>query len=383
MKSNAQYDLIIVGAGPVGMLTAIALADRNTSICLVDPTDNELTPKSHPMTIRQSTQTFLCAMQVWPDLQNRSHPLGQINLVHNEHFGSIHFKQTQLGYIIDAAHLVKALQKSVSQNPCIKWIRGASLRNLVEDQGSWSCKIEISEKTSKTITAKRVIACDGVLSNICESLKTPYKKVDKTFYSAIVEVQTSNWQAGYAWQVVMGEAIAGLIPSQKANSGHVIITSEKPLNNLDRWVEEACQGRLGTIQTWRESGIMHSCLKMRDPMQQPGVIALGNARLALPPIAAQGFNFAVDDIRTLAHWQKRGTWQSMDAKIWQQGWYQHRQPYAEQLYQDMQRIWTHMTLKPSTLRDLIHSAAWSWMGCDARLQASIQQKGQGMRAIHE
>ena len=384
MGIQAHYDFIIVGAGPVGMLAAIAMANReDTTVCLIDPEKKYKKPKSHPMTIRQSTYEFLCAMNIWPMLEKNSQPLKQINLVNNHNFGSVYFKQKPLGYMIDSAVLVDSLHKVISDHHNIAYRWGSSVKDIKPCYTDWVCSIQEANQGIEDILAKRIIACDGVKSTVCEKLQVESQELKQNLLSTVIEIKTSDWPVGSAWQVVQEGRISGVIPGQNKNSGFVIITSEKHVDNVEQAIKSVCLDRLGDIEAWQACGVMPSYLKSREPIKQAGIIALGNARLALPPIAAQGFNFAVDDIRTLAHWQKRGAWQNMDAKNWQQGWYQQRQPFAEQLYQDMKKILLHMAQKPSILSSCINTAAWSWMGCDAKLQHTMYTKGQGMRSIHE
>ena len=110
---NKSYDIVIVGAGMVGMTAALALAKQTSlSICIVEANDQPLTwdaTSYYPRVsaIALSSVRIFKSIDVWQAIcEKRVSPFGGIQVWDDAGKGEIQFKSSDiaesvLGYIIE------------------------------------------------------------------------------------------------------------------------------------------------------------------------------------------------------------------------------------------------------------------------------------------
>ncbi|EJF94144.1 UbiH/UbiF family hydroxylase [Bartonella taylorii] len=308
-EKNECKDIAIIGAGPVGMLAALSLADRGYSVCLIGPPSraNELRTTALMMPAIRVLQN----LNIWNIIKNHAAALSFIRIIDitsrivrapTVNFSSAEIGEEAFGYNIPNIELNNALVRSVTHTPNIT--RFVSSAKSFHHQKS---HISVTLADGSVIQTSLVIAADGRHSLTRAAAGIGVKQWD---YSQIALVL--NFSHDFSHQNTSTEFHTENGPfTQVPLTGHrsslvwvVNPPRAEELLNIDskvvaKIIEEQMQSMLGKltletpIQAWPLSGLIsHRFAANRT-------ILVGEAAHVFPPIGAQGLNLGFRDVQTL------------------------------------------------------------------------------------
>ena len=162
------YDVIVVGGGLVGSSFVCALSKLPLKIALVEAKDFQSSESdTRSLVLSEASVNIFSALGFWQEIAKFAHPIHEIQVSHQGHFGQVRFKAAEhnvaaFGYLIAAKKLLTALRKS------------ASTANV--DVISPAKTVSFDEKKSiitvqthdglKTLQAKLIVAADGTHSTL-------------------------------------------------------------------------------------------------------------------------------------------------------------------------------------------------------------------------
>ena len=377
--SPSPYDFIVVGAGPVGMFAALAVAQTGASVYICDPSATSAGPsnKRMPISLRHTSQILCNKLGVWDAIEPFATPMTDLVIRHSKHFGCLHLNSATsdlpaLGYSVPAATLARSLQDAVTRNTFITWKKGVSIDLIEPRKTGFTCRLS----SGSTLQARRLLVCDGAKSATCEKLGSVAQGYQHAFTSQVEHIKTQFWKQGHAWQIITPNAILGLIPCAQ-NEGYLIRTSLKDKIQSDSLDELLCN-HIGTIEQSKLCATIPSILQTRSSSIAPGIIALGNAALSMPPVGAQGLNMALETIASLQSWQERAPWQAYDPMEWQRAWQLAHDERLSSGYTWMSKIWDQVGSEKPWYQAQ-QALAWAWLGCSASGHDFVMTKGQGIQ----
>lgn len=305
-----DHEIAVIGAGPAGMIAALAAARTGRSVVLVAP---EARRADHRTTaLMDQSVAFLKRLGVWKDIEPHAAALRTMRIIDGTgrlvrapttSFRSAEIGLDAFGYNIPNAFLVDALAQAVNREPNIE-------RKAVEAQ-----KIEASHDgvtitlaDGTTLQTDFVVGADGRKSGVRESAgiavrswSYPQTAMVLNFSHSLPHDNIStefHTRTGPFTQVPLpGDRRSSLVWVLDAQTA-ATLSSQTPAE-----ISAAVEARMGSllgavsveepVQTWPLSSfVAHRFGKGR-------IALVGEAAHGFPPIGAQGLNLSLRDIMRL------------------------------------------------------------------------------------
>ncbi|MEH6639707.1 MAG: FAD-dependent monooxygenase [Porticoccaceae bacterium] len=350
--SNTHYDIAIVGAGPVGLAAALALAQspagKSLKIALIESRPPRQAPTNgkfdtRVVAINESSRRLLDSlspssltagslfnsprvcpyyiMEVW-DTAGNGHVRFDCAELHHDNLGHIVEQSVLMAALLDTLastknvdflcpHTVLDIQrtKPETKNQAITLRLDANTLNK-------SAETIASETTD--ISADLLIAADGARSQVREHLGFIHHVSDTGHTAIVATIKTEHPHAYSARQWFSTTGPLAFLPLQadaqtNAETGDAqfvsIVWSQQhqraehlmALSDQDfcRELELASEHCLGSLQLVSERIKAPLAQSHSDDYVQAGVALLGDAAHAIHPLAGQGVNLGFSDVAAL------------------------------------------------------------------------------------
>lgn len=323
-----QTDIAIVGAGPVGVSLALALAGSGHAVTLLEARDQLEVADPRALALSHGTRLILERLGVWAELAPHATPIESIHVSQRGGLGRAVLTAAQarvpaLGYVAGYGDLLAAL---VARLPACgaQVLTGASVAEVRGQEGRLSYRQGESEQT---LDAGLVVLSEGG-----RALPAPLAR-DKDYAQAAVicTVRTQRPHAGRAYERFTPEGPIALLPScmdnavalgsplpqagervgERDGSGEYALVWTTPQARLDErlalsdaeflvQLQVAFGDRQGRFTACTPRSAFPLRMRLAQEAAVPRVLRIGNAAHALHPVAGQGFNLGVRDAWELA-----------------------------------------------------------------------------------
>jgi 2-octaprenyl-6-methoxyphenol hydroxylase len=299
-----RHDLIIVGAGPVGMTLALALKDAGLDILLVDARARGAARHDpRVLALSHGSRLTLERLGIWQQL-----PATPIETIHISQQGRLgrslltaaDYGLPAMGYVVAAGHLAAALDDALAAAGIP--VRGDSpVRSLAAGADSTdSVSLSLADGTLEA----RLVACaeGSIQGNEAPEL------VERDYAQhAVISVATPvEGHAHRAWERFTPQGPLAVLPCG-ADCAIVHTASPAEADALMALDDEAYRARLqahfGERLHFAAVGPRARyplLLRYRPDPVGPRTVWLGNAAQTLHPVAGQGYNLALRDVWALA-----------------------------------------------------------------------------------
>lgn len=310
------------------MTAALALAQTNAGVLLLSPKPKRI--PSMPITLRYDQRDFLKSLGVWQDLEPETQAIDTLVLgwITSDHTPTIHAHEwgdEPLAYTMSMDTLYQRLQKAVIEHPGIEVIE-KEVHDLTPLWKKQTMPVWSIQTSARTFHAQRVLLAEGEQRTLAQRLGLGVNAHASRFESCVFRVkQTLSQQANQAMQYVAGDAVMGLIPDSQSDTQWLIATYSdtgpwKRMSDAvkkDRISEFFFQkGRtvsyVNDLVFCKSSGLSYQATSTL-----PGLLCIGQGRVSLPPLGAQGLNRAWDELKHLQAMQQRCPWHTADDVDWQ------------------------------------------------------------------
>lgn len=310
-----DYDILIVGAGPVGATLSCALANSSYNIALVDlqalPTELQQTDASRALALNYRSQQILEQYGLWAALQAHATSIQQVHISDRGHFGMTRLTAQKagvpaLGYNIPIPVLQNALNQSLRQQTNLTQFRPAKVTGLSAQTAGWQVELNIDGAT-KILNCRWLIATDGTYSSVRQLLNLPIQNTDYGQTAIAANVTVNRPQQGIAYERFAGTHTLALLPLAKQQYGLVWTLPTTQATAYLALDDTAFLQELQRNFGYRAGKFIEITARQSHPLQllyteeyaQAGLILLGNAAQTIHPIAAQGFNLGLRDVACL------------------------------------------------------------------------------------
>ena len=307
-------DVLIVGSGLVGLVAAHCLSGLNYKVTLVDK-KNLINSKNsfkdtRTVAVSEGSKIFLESLFLWSFLESCAEPIKNINVYdrssNNKILFSNQIKNKKLGYVIENKQFSKILINQLKKFKNTKLQYGF---NLVNAELNDKCTRAFSNNS--IINSKIIIAADGKNSQIKKIVgnKTFKKKYNES--ALVLNLFHKKKLNNTAYEIFYKTGPLAILPmkSSKGFFQSTIIWSNddtflRKLTSLEKtfiknFIEEKIGHIVGSITKINSNQIFPLSAHINDSFINKRLIYVGDAAHSIHPIAGQGWNLGVNDVKNL------------------------------------------------------------------------------------
>ncbi|WP_248321180.1 MULTISPECIES: UbiH/UbiF/VisC/COQ6 family ubiquinone biosynthesis hydroxylase [unclassified Caballeronia] len=316
-QPHFDYDIAIVGAGPVGLALAGWLARRSAtsrlSIALIDARTPEAAandPRS--LALSHGSRVMLQPLGFPADVT----PIRRIHVSQRGHFGRTLIEHDEhdlpeLGYVVRYGSLVGALAKAVRATK-VDWLTDTSALPPLQDNESVTLPLQ-SGGVERTIRVRVLVNAEGGLyqqgpRDVAVSTQRRARDYGQT--AIVGTVSVSDPQANVAWERFTNQGPIALLPcggQRHADYSLVWCCSPDEAARRMQLDDDALLAELGVAFGSRMGRFTRIVGRAAYPLGLTALnalvdrrtVAIGNAAQTLHPVAGQGLNLGLRDAQAL------------------------------------------------------------------------------------
>ncbi len=351
-NSALQFDLIISGGGLAGASMALALARLKKAdgsaltIAIVEshPLTDGL-PKSYDarvIALSHGSASYLNDLGVWPTLKSNAMAIKQIHISDRGHYGkarlnSNDYNVSALGFVSEMQAIGHCLLEPLKQYTNVQFFAPNSIDTI-----DWQAKqVSVQLKSGAKLTAALLLGCDGGQSQCRAQAHIASRVEDYQQVAIIANVSTSKTHNNRAFERFTEFGPLALLPMTGDRCSLVWTVAPEHVDKLLALTDNEFAVRLGDefgswLGNFTQIGQRFSFeLKLIQAEQQINhrLALLGNASHTLHPIAGQGFNLGMRDVKVMAECISQALANNLDI-----GSQQILADYAQQRASDHQQV---------------------------------------------
>ena len=317
-----QVDIAIIGAGVVGLATALSLAPTGLQIALFDaqpkpstgPQGTALNDWDRRVTaLTPESIRFLQSLDAWPSIgeSKRGGAYTDMFVWDAEGTGHVHFTATDLkieslGTIVESSLTTQALILATKTVPNISIHWGTRLESMDIEAGC----VRLTTSSGDAIVADMTIGADGGRSKSRElaRMRTREWRYGQNAIVATVRVEPHHSHA--CWQAFLPTGPLALLPLANDDLCSIVWSLDDALS--DQWIQadhDAFVAGLNRALSGRGPKVVEVSERQTFPLIQchavdysKGRFALvGDAAHSIHPLAGQGINLGLSDAQTLGN----------------------------------------------------------------------------------
>jgi 2-octaprenyl-6-methoxyphenol hydroxylase len=309
-SGSDSYDVVVIGGGPAGLASAIALAQTGATTALIarrSPcADNRTTA------LLGGSVDFLQALEVWQRVNDKAAELKVMRLVDDTgrlirapevRFSCDEIGLEMFGYNIENRLLLAALEQRAAELPGLtRFDDEAAAINPQDDV------VAILTGQGKALSARLVIGADGRQSLCREAAGIDVKRRELHQAALTFNISHSRPHRNVSTEFHTPQGPCVFVPLPGDRSSVVWVAAPKEAERLialsDGELSEAAEAQshsiLGRIAV--EPGRHMFPLAIEQPRQaaQRRIALVGEAAHVVPPIGAQGLNMGLRDAADIA-----------------------------------------------------------------------------------
>lgn len=310
---NKKYDIIVVGAGLVGMSMAVALARLGLSVVNVEKTsiDAQLEPEfdGRVSAISLGSKNILDNIGTWEFMLPHAEPILDIRVTDGNTPVFLHFDHNEIGeepfgYIVENRYIRYGLHQAALQHKNLALIENFSIKKLVQDVHS----VSIISTNKQILQANLLIAADGRESQIRGLAGIDVTSWDYGQTAIVCTIEHEFPHHGLAQERFLPVGPFAVLPMQNNRSSlvwvephdRVKIYLELPEDELVQEIAERVGGYLGKIKTVGGRFSYPLSLLHAKKYVSQRLALIGDAAHGMHPIAGQGVNLGFRDVEVLA-----------------------------------------------------------------------------------
>ena len=307
-------DVLIVGSGLVGLVAAHCFSRLNYKVTIVDKksfiNSKNTFKDTRTVAVSEGSKYFLESLSLWGGLEKCAEPIKTIKVYDRSSHNKIHFnnqiKNKKLGYVIENNKFSKILRNQLQKFKNTNVLYGF---NIID--------IKLNDKVSKAfsnkaiINSKLIVAADGKNSHIKKIVgnKTFKKKYNES--ALVLNFSHEKKLNNTAYEVFYKTGPLAILPMKSSTkfcqSTIIWSNNEKFLKKITscgsdfirNFMEEKIGNIVGHITNINSSQIFPLSAHINDSFKNKRLIYIGDSAHSIHPIAGQGWNLGINDVKNL------------------------------------------------------------------------------------
>lgn len=309
-----NFDVTIVGAGPVGLSFARALSDTSLNIAIIDrQTSKSLAnppEDGREIALTHLSKKILTSFGIWQEIdQNGISLIKEAKVINGASPYSLHFNhqdtsENTLGHLIPNRLIRAAAYKVAKESKAIKIITGVGVDSFNIDAN----KAEIKLSNKEIIHCSLMIAADGRLSSSRRSMGIPSEVKDFGKTVIVCKMEHEKPHSNIAYECFHYGRTLAVLPMVGNYSSIVITISSDQADAIMKMKDQTFNQDIQTRFNSRLGGMMIVGKKYSYPLfashashfHANRFALIGDASVGMHPVTAHGFNLGLRGSKTLA-----------------------------------------------------------------------------------
>jgi 2-octaprenyl-6-methoxyphenol hydroxylase len=306
---------VVIGAGPVGAIAALALAARGIGVRLLEARGRaEGKADRRAIALSWGSRLALDRVGIWPRIA-QADPIERVSVSERGAFGSIEFTTADLGtpalgYVVDYGDLARACADSLdAAGVDVAYhtaVSALSLSSSQEQPGGVLLDLAPHGQVAHRFGARCVVLADGAEGIEAEATLVRHERAYRQV-ALVGEVACDHFMRGRAFERFTGSGPLALLPRADHYACVWVVEPAYARMLLDGGASALAQGLqraagpgFGAMRWLTAPREVPLALRRTRAPADVRVVPIGNASQMLHPVAGQGFNLGVRDALALA-----------------------------------------------------------------------------------
>jgi 2-octaprenyl-6-methoxyphenol hydroxylase len=307
VHQTQTYDVAVIGGGPAGLVSALALAEAGANTLLIAP---KAGPDHRTTALLASSVTALETLGVWQACRPHAAPLRRLRIVDDTQrlmrapeifFDAAEIELEAFGYNIENRHLVTALETRVEalglariMAPALELVQGAGYAAIKHSGGE--------------VGVQLVIGADGA-NSLCRAaagISTRRRSYPQTALTLNLSHSRSHNDTSTEFHTESGPFTLVPLPGQRSSLVCVLDPERAAAlaamddAELSGEIERRAHSHLGRMSVEPGRGLFPLAVETAATFANKRIVLVGEAAHIVPPIGAQGLNLGLRDAATIA-----------------------------------------------------------------------------------
>ena len=308
-KKQITCDAIVVGGGPSGRITALALAKTGIKTALIAPVDAP--PDARTTALWQKSIDLLKDLGIWDDILPTAEPLNTMRMIDGSKrlirspetlFESAELGVDEFGYNIINAELNKVLAAACAAEDNLTCVD-----DLAENAAFSEEKAVFTTKTGATVSADLAVAADGRNSLLRTSAGIEVKRWSYPQTALVLNLEHTLPHRGISTEFHTPTGPFTLVPLPGRQSSLVCVETAETADRLKtmdkkllaRELEDRAHSILGKFTVISEPQTFPLSGMTAQSVISNRLALVGETAHVFPPVGAQGLNLSMRDIADL------------------------------------------------------------------------------------
>jgi 2-octaprenyl-6-methoxyphenol hydroxylase len=301
IDTTQTVDIAIIGAGPVGMTLALALAGGPHRVLLIDSRPRGASAGDpRALALSHGTQQLLERLNAWNSAAGT--PIHDIHVSQRGGFGRTIIDRNEqgvpaLGYVMRYRDLAAALDARIDSTQLLDDCQVDGIETGRQGATLTVCR----QGTTQRIAARLIVHAEGTPGN-----DTAVDVRDYRQHAVVAEVRPAPGHKHRAWERFTPDGPLALLPLGQDYSIVFTVPPEKAAHLLqldDTAFLAALRVQFGSRLDFTATGPRASfplALRIRRQLTEKRQVWIGNCAQTLHPVSGQGFNLGLRDAWELA-----------------------------------------------------------------------------------
>ena len=298
-----KVDFIIVGAGIIGMTTALALCRSGKKVAIIEKNLEKSLKINRVYTLSEKTRLFYEEIELWNDIQEINNLDGMSiyyrNLEKNNIISFSRKKNTNIGYIAKSKNIILALKGKLEKYKNFSLMDKSIIANMeVLENG-----LKIKTDKNIEIEGKYLISCEGSNSKIKQDIKIKNIYDDYKSKALVFNIEHKLSNNNIAFQIFLESGPVAFLPIDNNNFSMVVSVKNKFLSddsfskdNICSYLERISSGSFGKIKLMGEIISFNLMGFDSEKYKLNNILFVGDSAHGIHPLAGMGLNLGVSDI---------------------------------------------------------------------------------------